>query len=497
MITTAAAVSLLGAGAVGGFPNAALAADPDAPVIDTSRPAYAHVGDAYEAQLEGHDPQGQTITWSSANLPAGLTVSASGLITGVPTAKNLYKVDVVATDPDGNSATKQLYLVVKGAPAFIGDPPGPQTWHLNRPVSLVEDITDGVDVVDDEPEVMTVEVTGLPAGLTSTIQRTGSTNTIFAVTVSGTPTTVSSGTMVYTAVDPDGDRLTVPVPWTVGAPPPPTQPIGVTVTGGNGTATVKWNGTFPDSNGTEVSGWVVRANPGTSQTLPASARSVTLTGFDVTRYYQIGVRATSADGGEGPEEIIFVTPTELTLSPATLIAGYANPVDFSGQIDGLGPVAGTEAALEQKPAGATTWTRVTTVKTNRDGWWHHTVNPTVNTQYRVVYAGGDKMWAATSAIATITVRYAVTVTPSTTSTTVNTPVTFKGTIRPATPGVVAYLQRLTNGEWVTIQSTTQTAGGAYSISRGFPRGTWSLRMYASGGGSNGYGFTSAIRLTVS
>ena len=62
--------------------------------------------------------------------------------------------------------------------------------------------------------------------------------------------------------------------------------------------------------------------------------------------------------------------------------------------------------------------------------------------------------------------------------------------------MLASLQRYTGTEWVTIQSTPITAGGSYSIGRAFTPGTWNLRVVASGGGTNAYGFTSAVRLTV-
>ena len=63
--------------------------------------------------------------------------------------------------------------------------------------------------------------------------------------------------------------------------------------------------------------------------------------------------------------------------------------------------------------------------------------------------------------------------------------------------MLASLQRYTDGEWVTIQSSPITAAGSYSIARAFARGTWNLRVVASGGATNAYGFTSALKLTVS
>ncbi len=226
---------------------------------------------------------------------------------------------------------------------------------------------------------------------------------------------------------------------------------------------------------------------------------MTLTGLDTTKAYTVGVSAINAKG-DGAEKVVTLAPTSLPVSPASLITVVGASVALSGQIVrvGSGPVLGDVAFLEQRPAGTTQWSRVASIKTDTAGAWRYTVKPQVNTAYRINHPGSYGMWPAVSALSTITVRYAVTVTPSAMTTTANRAVTFTGTVRPAGGAVTASLQRYTtDGEWVTIQSAAVTAGGTYSIARAFAKGTWNLRVVATGGGvTNAYGFTSAVRLTV-
>jgi hypothetical protein len=60
------------------------------------------VGTAVSLQMTGSDSQsGQTLTYSATGLPAGLSISSSGLISGTPTTAANYSVTVTATDTTG------------------------------------------------------------------------------------------------------------------------------------------------------------------------------------------------------------------------------------------------------------------------------------------------------------------------------------------------------------------------------------------------------------
>jgi subtilase family serine protease len=60
------------------------------------------VGTAVSLQIHATDSaSGQTLTYSATGLPAGLSISTSGLITGTPTTAANYSVTVTATDTTG------------------------------------------------------------------------------------------------------------------------------------------------------------------------------------------------------------------------------------------------------------------------------------------------------------------------------------------------------------------------------------------------------------
>ena len=73
----------------------------------------ATVGTAFSLQLAGTDSaSGQTLTYSATGLPAGLSISASGLITGTPTTAGTSSVTVTATDTTGAKGTATFSLIV-------------------------------------------------------------------------------------------------------------------------------------------------------------------------------------------------------------------------------------------------------------------------------------------------------------------------------------------------------------------------------------------------
>src|SRR6202044_1958766 len=64
------------------------------------------VGTAVSLQIHATDSAtGQTLSYSATGLPAGLSISSSGLISGTPTATGTSSVTVTATDTTGAKGT--------------------------------------------------------------------------------------------------------------------------------------------------------------------------------------------------------------------------------------------------------------------------------------------------------------------------------------------------------------------------------------------------------
>ncbi|WP_151081901.1 M4 family metallopeptidase [Nocardioides cynanchi] len=73
------------------------------------------VGTAKSLQLTGTDSaSGQTLTWSATGLPAGLSISTSGLISGTPTTAGTYTTTATARDTTGATGSASFTFTISG-----------------------------------------------------------------------------------------------------------------------------------------------------------------------------------------------------------------------------------------------------------------------------------------------------------------------------------------------------------------------------------------------
>ncbi|MCU1369887.1 MAG: Ig family protein [Ilumatobacteraceae bacterium] len=89
---------------------------PPAPTIDTTMVPTGRVGQAYTATLGASGGSG-ALAWSvtSGSLPAGLSLSTGGVLSGTPTAAAAIRVQVRITDAKGRSRTRWLHVEVVGS----------------------------------------------------------------------------------------------------------------------------------------------------------------------------------------------------------------------------------------------------------------------------------------------------------------------------------------------------------------------------------------------
>jgi hypothetical protein len=86
------------------------------------------VGTAVSLQISATDSaSGQTLTYSAAGLPAGLSISSSGLITGTPTTAGTYSVTVTAKDTTGATGSASFSWTIRSgggctAAQLLGNP---------------------------------------------------------------------------------------------------------------------------------------------------------------------------------------------------------------------------------------------------------------------------------------------------------------------------------------------------------------------------------------
>ncbi len=105
-----------------GTPNAAaLAASlcADSITVTDPGPQSSAVGASVALRLSATDVPGSTLTYASAGLPAGLTLSRStGVITGAPRRRGRFSVQVIVRDEENASATATFTWTVGSAPTI-------------------------------------------------------------------------------------------------------------------------------------------------------------------------------------------------------------------------------------------------------------------------------------------------------------------------------------------------------------------------------------------
>ncbi|WP_158798321.1 putative Ig domain-containing protein [Pedobacter sp. L105] len=246
----------------------------------------ATVSTAYNAQLNaatGGTPGYTYVAASGSTLPAGLTLSSTGLLSGTPTVAGNYSFAVTATDSKGCNATATFTLNVSST-GVISLPPA----------TLPDGIVGTVYVTQTLPAAVggtgpyTYVATGLPPGL------------IFdPVTrqISGTPTLGGTFTVNETVTDANGlttstnyvVNVTVPAPAVAGAVTCSGTPVTLTVS--NPVAGVTYN-------------WYAAASGGNALSTGTTFQTPVITAS--TTYYAEGVSGTASSTR---------TPVTVTLKP--------------------------------------------------------------------------------------------------------------------------------------------------------------------------------------
>ncbi|MDH6120464.1 F0F1-type ATP synthase membrane subunit c/vacuolar-type H+-ATPase subunit K [Kitasatospora sp. GAS204A] len=163
------------------------------------------VGTAVSLQVSGSDSaSGQTLTYSATGLPAGLSISSSGLISGTPTTAATSSVTVTAKDTTGASGSASFSWTVSSTTGntVTVNSPGNQSGTVGTAVSLQVSGSDSAS-----GQTLTYSATGLPAGLS--ISSSG--------LISGTPTTAATSSVTVTAKDTTGASGSASFSWTIGS----------------------------------------------------------------------------------------------------------------------------------------------------------------------------------------------------------------------------------------------------------------------------------------
>jgi hypothetical protein len=222
-----------------------------------------------------------TFTLASGTLPSGLSLSASGVLSGVPLQTGSFPITVTVTDSNGCTGTGPVYNLIINCQTITVTPPSNLTGTVGAAYSEQFTQSGGIGAV-------TFTETGtLPAGMS------------FAAdgTLSGTPAQSGAFPITVTATDSNGCTGSVSVTLTIGC-----QTITVTNPAvSSGTAGASFSQTFTQSgaNGTATFSLA-------SGTLPSGlslSASGVLSGTPTqTGSFPITVKVTDSNGctGTGP-----------------------------------------------------------------------------------------------------------------------------------------------------------------------------------------------------
>lgn len=149
--------------------EAAFVCDP-APVITTEGLADGVQGDPYEVTMAASDGHG-ALTWElDGTLPAGLTFTAAGVLSGTPTEfgtfEDLY-ITVLDSCPEQQSDTEIYTLVIAESAPVCADPPVITTYELDAGTEAQVGYSCALAADDGElPLIWTLEAGTLPSSLT-------------------------------------------------------------------------------------------------------------------------------------------------------------------------------------------------------------------------------------------------------------------------------------------------------------------------------------------
>jgi hypothetical protein len=186
---------------------------------------------------------GATFSLNSGSLPAGLTLSSAGLLSGTPTVTGSFPITVKVTDGNGCTGTSSTYNLVINCQTITVTNPATTTGTVSTPFTQTFTQTGA-----NGTATFTTAST-LPAGLT--LSNAG--------LLSGTPTQSGTFPIVVTVTDSNGctgtgatytliiscQTITVGNPATTSSPAGTPLSINFTQTGAIGTATFATSSTLP------------------------------------------------------------------------------------------------------------------------------------------------------------------------------------------------------------------------------------------------------------
>ena len=267
--------------------------------IVASTPPAGVIGQPYSAALSASNGTAPySFTVASGSLPAGLTLSSTGMVSGTPTAAGTFSFTVKVTDANAQSAGTAFSITIAPALTLTTSPLGQaQTGNAYTATFFAANGT--------SPYTFAVTAGALPAGFTLTS----------AGVLSGTPTSAGTSAFTVTATDAAGQRASGNYSLTVVASLMLTTPAL-----GPGQVGVAYQATFFAANGTAPYSFAVASGalPGGFTLASGGLLSGTPTAAGTSSF---AVRATDANGAQATANYTLSVTTTSTLQLTTPALG--------------------------------------------------------------------------------------------------------------------------------------------------------------------------------
>ena len=212
------------------------------------------------------------------------------------------------------------------------------------------------------------------------------------------------------------------------------------------------------------------------------------TGLVAGRSYTYEVRSYDTLGNVSLPATLATTQSAATLSVASTVR-YGSVVRASGLLSLSGkPLTGRTMGLFAQRVGTTTWSKVASTTTSSTGTFAFSAKPTVNTRYRVGYAGAGTTGGSYSPIRAVTVAPVTRISANRASLFVGSSVTLSTSVSPNHAGRLVAVQRWSGTHWVTLTWRTLSSTSAASATikpsvRGYNSYRWYLPAHSDHGSS--------------
>jgi uncharacterized protein YhjY with autotransporter beta-barrel domain len=313
--------------------------------------------------------------------PAGVSLGASGALTGRPTVAGTFNVTVRATD-SFNSTGNRAYSFTVGAPTLAITPASQPDAHVGQAYSATFTTSGGT------APYTYAATTALPPGLTlasnGTLSGTPTQGGSFAITIRSTDSTTGAGapfaTSLNTTLVIDADPLVLsPTNPALTATYGVANSITFTTSGGSAPRSLALTGALPTGMTFDAATGVLSGTPTVSGSFPLTVTATDSSATPVTtsRAYTLTIA--------GPT--IALTPA--TLPAATAGQAYSQPIAATGGVSPYsfaatgalpaGVTLASDGTLAGTPASAGSF-NVTVIATDRFGsTGSHAYTLTVNT----------------------------------------------------------------------------------------------------------------------